>query len=484
MEIGGHHRRQQTRDDQRGKHGDGSGDAELAEDKARYAAHERRRQEDRDQREGGCDNGKSDLVGRFEGGIDRPLAHLEVAGDVLDLDDGIVDEDADHERQRKQRDDIQAEAGEIHDKEGRYDRQGQRHGRQDRRPPVPEEKPDDDDRQDRAFVQHVHRTIIVADDRADRAVSLVDLNVGMLGGELPNRLVHIGGNTAVGKSVRALDLDRDHRLAVEIGHRGALGEAVGDGCDVIEANLLAVCQGDFEPLQRLDRWQGAERAQGLAGAADFAKAARYIRLHCLQLRRHGGRGDPERRHRRGIEIHMNLTVDPADAVDLPDTGHRKQRLGQIIVDKPGKFGLVESGRADGIGDQCGTLYGDLADARRLHLRRQVALDAVDGIADFVQRRFAVFFQLEGHFDRDGAVGDRRGDMVEIAERGKTVLDGAGHLGFELRRCGAVERSGDGDCRKVHVGEVLYRQLPEGQEPTDCQHHKQQYRRYGIADRPG
>jgi hypothetical protein len=34
------------------------------------------------------------------------LAHAQVAHDVLDLDDGVVHQDADHQRQRQQRDDV------------------------------------------------------------------------------------------------------------------------------------------------------------------------------------------------------------------------------------------------------------------------------------------------------------------------------------------------------------------------------------------
>ena len=42
-------------------------------------------------------------LGALEGGLDRPLALLDVAGDVLQHHDGVVDDEADRDRERHQR---------------------------------------------------------------------------------------------------------------------------------------------------------------------------------------------------------------------------------------------------------------------------------------------------------------------------------------------------------------------------------------------
>ena len=64
--------------------------------------HEACGSEDRNDGEADGDDGKPDLVG----GLDRRLVggfpHPNVAHDVLDLDDGVIDEDARRERNRKQ----------------------------------------------------------------------------------------------------------------------------------------------------------------------------------------------------------------------------------------------------------------------------------------------------------------------------------------------------------------------------------------------
>ena len=62
------------------------------------AAHERDRDEHGADRERGRDDGETDLDGGIHRRFLRLLAHAQVAHDVLDLDDRIVDQDADDER--------------------------------------------------------------------------------------------------------------------------------------------------------------------------------------------------------------------------------------------------------------------------------------------------------------------------------------------------------------------------------------------------
>ncbi len=68
------------------------------------AAHETHRQEHGDDGERGGDHGQTDLVRCIEGRLEPTLAHPHVTHDVLNLDDGIIDEHARHQRQTEQRD--------------------------------------------------------------------------------------------------------------------------------------------------------------------------------------------------------------------------------------------------------------------------------------------------------------------------------------------------------------------------------------------
>ncbi len=216
--IGSHHRREQARNNQRSENGHGGCNAELAENQARNSAHEGRREEDRDECQGRGNDGKADFIGSFERGLLRRFPHLQVARDILDLDDGIIDEDADHERECKQRHRIEAEIRQVHHKEGRNDRQRQRHGGEEAGPPVAQKEAYDHDGEDRALVEHVHGAVVVLDDRPDGAVGFDDLDIGIFGGKVPHGRFGSGGNARVRKTVQPLDLNSDHGLSIEIGN--------------------------------------------------------------------------------------------------------------------------------------------------------------------------------------------------------------------------------------------------------------------------
>ena len=76
-----------------------------------------------------------------------------MAHDVLDLDDGVVDQDAGDDGDGEQADEIQREARRIEGPEGGDDRQRQGDGGDQRRAPVTQEDEDDDDGENGALDQ-------------------------------------------------------------------------------------------------------------------------------------------------------------------------------------------------------------------------------------------------------------------------------------------------------------------------------------------
>src|SRR6266404_4005277 len=145
-----HHRRQRQRHDRRGHHRDRYGDCEFAEQTADDAAHREQRDEDSDQIERDRNDREADLAGALERRLERPVALLDVAHNVFDHDDRIVDNETDRDSQRHQRDVVQAEAGNVHDRERREQRQWHSQARYHGRPHrAQEQKDDDDDERDR-----------------------------------------------------------------------------------------------------------------------------------------------------------------------------------------------------------------------------------------------------------------------------------------------------------------------------------------------
>src|SRR4029078_7217467 len=100
----------------------------------------------------------------------RRFALLDVADDVLQHHDRVVDDEADREDQRHHRQVVEREVGQRHHREGAEDRERQRQRRnQRRRAAVQEDEDDGDDQQQR----QQHRPLDVTERIADvpRAVA-------------------------------------------------------------------------------------------------------------------------------------------------------------------------------------------------------------------------------------------------------------------------------------------------------------------------
>ena len=109
QQLGAHHGRQRQRHDHRDDDGDGERDRELAEHAPDETAHEQQRDEHSEQRRGERDDREADLRRASAGGGLAILAELAVAGDVLDHDDGVIDHETRRDRQRHQREIVEAE---------------------------------------------------------------------------------------------------------------------------------------------------------------------------------------------------------------------------------------------------------------------------------------------------------------------------------------------------------------------------------------
>ena len=161
QQVSGHHGGEGARHDQRGKHRQRCSPAKLLEKLARYTGHEGGRQKHRDQGEGGGNHRQANFIGGLHGGLVRRLAHAQMAHDVLHLDDGVVDQDAHHQRQGQQGHHIDRKAQGMHADEGGNHRQGQSHGGDEGGTPVAQKQPDHDHRQDGAFIQQVQGALVL-----------------------------------------------------------------------------------------------------------------------------------------------------------------------------------------------------------------------------------------------------------------------------------------------------------------------------------
>ena len=109
--------------------------------------------------QGDGEQGTADLV---HGPVRRVLgreALAQIALDVLDHDDRVVDDDADRQHQPEQRQIVEAEAQRRHDGEGADQRDRDRHDRDDRRAPGLQEQDHHDDDQRHRLEDGLHHLV-------------------------------------------------------------------------------------------------------------------------------------------------------------------------------------------------------------------------------------------------------------------------------------------------------------------------------------
>ncbi len=108
QQAGAQHRRERDGDNAGKDDRQHDGHRELVQQPANDAAHEYQRNEDRGERSGHRNDGEADLAGATERGLHRRLARLHMADHVLQHHDGIIHDEADGQRQREQRQIVEA----------------------------------------------------------------------------------------------------------------------------------------------------------------------------------------------------------------------------------------------------------------------------------------------------------------------------------------------------------------------------------------
>ena len=395
-EVGGQQRRDEARDEQREEHGEGDRQAELLEVLTGDAAHEADRREDGDDGDGDGDDGEADLVGGLERGAVGGLAHAHVAHDVLDLDDGVVDEDAGDDGDGEQGDEVEREAGSAHGPECRDDRQRQGDGGNDRRAQVAQEQEHDEDGEHGAFDQRLHRRFVGAEGVVDRIVDAGDGGAGVLGLDLLDL-----GAAASATVMSLAPLPRVMEKATtdlpsSSGEGARFFPGIGDGAEFIEPDLAAAWQGDGGRGEIGDGLLAGQRADCLLAVGDLAAAAGQVDVGGAQLGVDVAGGDAECEQAVGIERDVDFAGHAADAVDGGNAFDALQPRLMVSSTNQDSSSSVMDGACTRIGDDRQALDLDALDDRLVDGARQVAADACDGVLDVVEG--AVGVDLEAELD--------------------------------------------------------------------------------------
>ena len=480
---GAHHRGRRERDRQRHQDRDREHHGELTEETPHDAAHQQNGNEHGHEREAHRQHREADLLGAGQCGLEHRRAALDLAHDVLDHDDGVVDDKAGGDGQRHQRKVVDAVPDQIHDREGAD--QGDRHddAGNDRRADVSEEHEDDEhdetDRdQERFFdildgcanghglVEHRperdfrrHEGAQIRQLRADPVDGLDDVDAGL-----------------------AVD-DEDHG-GLAVGHRA--GAEVFDGAvdsgHVDQPHGRAVSPRDD---QRLVARRLAELIRGIDLPGESAVVELALGTVDVRGRQHLSdlvEADAVARERQRIQVYTDGRQGAAADEDLPDAFEPRDLLlqdrGGDVVHPPLVHGLRSQSEDQDrrvrrvrlpVRGQARQVRRELT-GRRGDRRLDVPRGAVD-----VARQVELERDRRGAQEADGRHLRNAGDAPEL------TLERRGDGGRHRLGARAGQTRDDGDRREVHLWQRRDREQPERDRPRDDQRDGQQCGADGPAD---
>ncbi len=494
QEAAAEHRRQGEGQHHGDQHRRRQGDGELTHQEAHDPAHEHQGREHRDQRDGDGQDREADLARALHGRFERRLAVLEVLPDVLDHDDGVVDDEADGDAEGHQRQVIQAEVQRQHDRAGPQQRQGDHHAGDQGGAHVQQEQVDhqhhqhDGDQQRRLHVLHrradglgaVHQDVDL-DPRRDAAL------------EPGERLQDVvDGGDDVG--ARELADQQQHVLAVlEVGVGVALsGEHPRPDLVVLhpEGGLADIAQPDRGPLAVADdQLVPRPGVQDLVVGVDGQALVRPVdgalgRVGGLRCDRLAHRIEPQApgRHLARIQHDADRLFLLAADVHLADAGHARDLLGEddvgVVVDLVERQGVGAQGQdQDRLVGRVGLPHG--------RLRGQAGGQLGAGGADRGLHLLQVVGDVLAELELDGDVGpteraDRR-HLRDAGDQRELPLERGGDVGGHGLGAAAGQGGLHLDGGEVDVGQRRHRQHDVGDDADQQDRDGQKRGRDGPPD---
>ncbi|MCY1285977.1 hypothetical protein D9M70_349350 [compost metagenome] len=474
-----HHRRQGQGDDAGDDHRAGQGEGELLEQRAGEAAEEADRRIHGGQGDGHGHHRHGDLPCALDGRVERRLAFLDVAVDVLHHDDGVVHHQADGEHHRQQRQQVDRVAHRLHEEQHADHRQRDGHHRDQHRAEGAEEQEDHDYDDQHRLAEGLHHLVDGGLDEARGVVGDGDLEVrrqlffqlGHLRPHFPDHVQRVGTR-------RALDGDVHRGDAVERADRVVAGRAQFHARHVAHQHA-AVADG----LQR----DGGEGLGGFQVGGGVHAGHHHLALHLAGggeevVLAHrvvdvaGGDAVGGHLHRVEPEAHGELLV--AEDFRLGDAGqggelgldHPRQVVGDLRVvhllaveadvhQRRGVGGFLVEDRVLGVGRQLGLHLADL--------RQQLGHQAVGVGADV---------RVDG--DHRVVLPAHRGHVVDAFGAGQALLQRLGDVALDGLRVGPGVEGGDGDQRVFHLRILADHQFAErlhAEQDDQQADHRRQYR---------
>ena len=419
---------------QRGRHGHHHGQRQAARELAGPFGQVEQRQEGEDQYRRGAEDGQRDLPRAIDGGAHAVGAFTQVPRDVLDHDDGVVDQQAERDDEARDRNLVQREAEEP--QRGHAHGQRQRDGdHDDAGGAEPEGEQGDRDQCERDAEVEAKAAQAMGD-----VVGLFEADLeadarGQGGAKLGQPPVEPGLHVEDAEAVLHVGGDEGRALAVVAREVGRFLGGPSHVGDVAEQHGAPVACRDHRVRDGLDAGVVAGALEVVAALADVDRAAGNA---CALAGHRGidrGHVDAQRGHARQIERGANFRCGKAPGLRAADAGHAFQRFLEIVGQ------LLEVPTVEGRCDQrdlqdvheagVGLAEGDVTHARRQRSAECVHL--ADHLVVFVVRRHR---PLE--FDLDHAQPALAGgaDLLDVLQFGERVFDRVDGEALDVHRIGA------------------------------------------------
>ena len=291
------HGRERQRDEDGDQNRNSDGDGEFLKQDSDHATHQEERNEDRNQRNGNREDGEADLARPVEGGLHGRRAALHVPHDVLDHDDGVVDDEAHRDRKRHQGQIVEAIAQDEHHRECADEGNRDRNRGNDSRPkPAQEERDDADDEGDRQKQREAHIRDAGRDGLGPVGYDF-DVNARrQRGPELRQGFLDCGdGRHDIGPGFPK-NGQHNSRLAVEPTSKRRVHGRLDRPPDVPDANRRTAAIGDDRVVKALSRHQlviRSERRRLLAAVEQARRLndgqVRKRSADCFEIKIHRGK---------------------------------------------------------------------------------------------------------------------------------------------------------------------------------------------------
>ena len=373
------------------------------------------------------------MLRAVENGLNRVLAHGEVAIDVFDFDCGIVDKDADGEREAAQGHDVDSLAEGAEEENANENRKRDRDENDERALPVAEEEKNHDDGEaggDEAFAEN-------ALDRCaneERLIEkLVDLEARRIGGLVVSEHVFEPIDDAKCGGVACfVDAHQDAALAVGDDDVCLRRETVADVGDVAQISCGAVDRFYRKVVQLVDALRAAVHFHGVFELAEFCGAGgkNQVLIGDGVDDVHGRKA--VRLESRGIRINRDEALFAAvrkrscralDGCELRANKIVAEIEELLLAQRVASEAELDDGHSGGGIDN---------DERRSGAGRQEAEKSLRDGGGLGESRLNIRVRLEIDFDHGDARQRLRFDMFDVVDkRGNSALDVAGDALFHF-----------------------------------------------------